>query len=220
MEPLAHPPLLEVRQMGLRFQNKHLISDLDFSLEAGQKISVKGKSGSGKSSLLRCILGFVVPASGSIHFKGEKLSERTIWNLRRCIGYVPQEPELGDLEVLAFLEKPYQYRANHRQALDRARLKGLFAAFHLDEELLHKSSRLLSGGEKQRIAMISALLLDREFYLFDEATSALDADTRLAVVTYLHEMQGLSALFVTHDPHLLELSDKVIAIGNQAEEVS
>ena len=217
MQLPSQKPLLEVSQLELRFQNKLLISDLNFNLEAGQMISLKGKSGSGKSTLLKSILGFVVPASGSIFFKGEELADKNIWTLRRSIGYVPQEPDLGDLDVLAFLEKPYQYKANHLQAFDRARMKELFAAFHLEEDLLHKSSRLLSGGEKQRIAMISALLLERDLYLFDEATSALDTETRLAVVTHLREIDGLSALFVTHDPYLLDISDKVLSMGNNRE---
>ncbi len=214
MEPQSQRSLLEVRQLELSFQDKFLFSDLNFSIEPGQKISVKGKSGSGKSTLLKCILGFMVPASGSIFFKGEELSVKNIWSLRRRIGYVPQEPDLGDLEVLAFLEKPYRYKANHDQALDRDRLEGLFETFHLEKELLHKPSRLLSGGEKQRVAMISALLLDRDLYLFDEATAALDAETRLAVVNHLHKLEDLSALFVTHDQNLLDLSAKVLSIGN------
>jgi len=218
MEPQAQTPLLEVRQLELRFQNKHLISDLNFSLEAGQKVSVKGKSGSGKSTLLRCILGFVLPNAGSILFAGEELSAKNIWSLRRRIGYVPQEPDLGDMEVLAFLERPYHYKTNLGFSLEGDRLAELFQAFHLEKELLHKSSRLLSGGEKQRVAMISALLLKRDLYLFDETTSALDVETRAAVVTYLNELKDFTALFVTHDQNILALSTRVLTIGNDRVE--
>jgi ABC-type multidrug transport system ATPase subunit len=207
-------PLLEVRQLELSFQEKVLLSDLNFSLRPGQKISVQGKSGSGKSTLLKCILGFTPPKSGSVLFAGEELSASNIWTVRRRIGYVPQEPDLGDLEVSVFLEKPYHYKANQSRSLDRSRLVELFEAFHLEPELLHKSSRLLSGGEKQRIALISALLLKRELYLFDEATSALDVETRLAVVEYLRAQEYLTALFVTHDQDLLALSSEVLTIGN------
>ena len=191
--------VLEIRNLSVRFKNTTLIQDLSFALKKGERASLTGKSGSGKTSLLRCILGFSLPASGGIFIKGEELTEKTVWSLRREIGFVPQEPDLGNQVVERLLELPFHFKSNRNRYWDENRILELLHIFHLEEDILHKKTTLLSGGEKQRIALISALLLERGIYLLDEVTSALDDETRKAVVDYLLEREDLSFLFVTHD---------------------
>lgn len=204
---------VEVEGLSLSFKNKVLISDLSFSLRAGERISVSGKSGSGKTTLLRCLLGFAYPQEGTIFIEGRKLDDRSVWPLRRKIGYVPQEPDLGNQRLEEFLRMPFFFKANRELRWDVYRVHELFSAFQLEEELLGKKTTQLSGGEKQRAALIAALLLERRTYLLDEVTSALDDDTKKAVLVYLRERKDLSLLFVTHDKEIKEMSHNVFSLN-------
>ncbi len=206
-------PILEIQSLGLQIGSRLLFQHLTFSLSRGEKIALTGKSGSGKSSLLQCILGFHNPVSGRIFIQGQELNFRSAWSLRKLIGYVPQEPDLGEETARDFIQKPFAYRANQDLVWDEDRLQVLCQTFHLDPGLLIQSSKKLSGGEKQRIALISALLLERQLYLLDEITSALDQDSRAAVVGYLAGQKSLSAVIVAHDHTLRELCDRMYTIG-------
>ena len=209
---MSSNPLLEVRNLSVSFKNKILIHDLSFCLKKEERISISGKSGCGKTTLLKCLMGFALPDEGSIFFEGQELDEKTVWPLRRKIGYVPQEPDLGSQTVIDFLRIPFHFMSNRNLRWDADRVKDLFQLFHLEEELLEKKAPLLSGGEKQRIALISALLLERDFYLLDEVTSALDEETKSAVIQYLGGREDLSLLFVTHDNEIKALSHKVFSL--------
>jgi len=205
-------PLLEVRNLSLSYQKKVLIHDLSFSLSKGDRISVSGKSGSGKTTLLKCLMGFARPDAGRIFLRGQEIDDRSVWPLRQQIGYVPQEPELGSQRVEDFLNHPFQFKSNRHLRWDRTRIRELFELFHLEEELVEKRTSLLSGGEKQRIALISALLLERELYLLDEITSALDDETKKIVIRYLKERQDLTLFFVTHDTEIKAMSQTVFTL--------
>jgi putative ABC transport system ATP-binding protein len=214
-------PQLEIQGLGLSFGQKSLWESFSLTLEPGEKVAVVGRSGSGKSSLLKCILGFVTPSSGRICVRGEELLAGTVWSLRRSMGYVPQEPDLGTRTAQDFLRVPFGFKANRSRPWQPERLQSLCRTFQLDPGLLAQPVRKLSGGEKQRVALISALLLERDLYLFDEVTSALDEEARAAAAEYFRAQTGLSALFVAHDPELRAICDRVIALtptGNGGEE--
>ncbi len=145
------------------------------------------------------------------------LDSRSAWTLRRQIGYVPQESDLGAATAREFIQRPFQYRANQDLVWNEERLQSLCRAFHLDPDLLAQSSKKLSGGEKQRIALISALLLDRKLYLLDEITSALDQESRAAVAEYFSGEDSLSAVIVAHDPMLQAVCGRTYALGSDGK---
>lgn len=209
--------MLEVRRLSVRFAEKQVLTDLSLTVRWGEKLVVQGASGSGKSTLLRCLLGFLVPQSGSIFFGGTILNERTVWLLRRRIGYVPQEPEMGAGTARDLLTRPFGYRANRMLDRDPDRIVSLCRSFNLDERLLDENLSTLSGGEKQRVALISSLLLGRELYLLDEATSALDERAKNRVIQYFKKEKELTLIAVTHDRTFLELSDRVLSLDSKSE---
>lgn len=210
-------PLLEVKRLSVRFAEKQVLKDLSLTVRAGEKLVVRGASGSGKSTLLRCLLGFLAPQSGSIFIGGTILNERTVWLLRRRIGYVPQEPDMGAGTARDLLARPLGYRANRMLDRDPERILSLCRTFHLDERLLEENLSTLSGGEKQRVALISSLLLDRDLYLLDEATSALDEKAKNSVIQYFKQQKELTLIAVTHDRSFLGLSDRVLSLDSKGE---
>jgi len=206
--------VLEVKNLSLFFEEKEVLRDFFLRCRGGQITAVTGQSGAGKTTLLKCILGFVQPDSGDIFVDGEKLTSRTVWSVRRKIGYVQQEPLLGTGSVEDVLRLPFLFKANHHLQWNIGKVEDLFEKFLLDPGILAKRISTLSGGEKQRIALISALLLERGFYLFDEITSALDEKTKKVVLHYIEERDDIGILAVTHDKQFLAMSDQVFHVEN------
>jgi ABC-type multidrug transport system ATPase subunit len=213
MRESLHHPVLEIRRLDLSFGSKSLLKGLDVRLGQGEKIALVGRSGSGKSSLLKCLLGFLFPSAGEIVIHGEVLTPKTVWPLRRRIGYVPQEPELGDLTGEEYIRRPFHFKANRHLTWSPVRLRELCRAFQLEQNLLSQPSRKLSGGEKQRVALISALMLDRELYLFDEITSALDEESRASAADFFRSQTKLTAVIVAHDPELRAICGRTYTLG-------
>jgi ABC-type iron transport system FetAB ATPase subunit len=203
---------IELKDVTVRFAGRTVLDGFSMSLPPGAKILLTGPSGSGKSTVLRCLLGFVTPESGSVHIQGERLTAESVWGLRRHLAYVGQEPDLGRGQVREILERPFHFRANAALRANLQQVSGLFERFGLDQHLLEKETPDLSGGEKQRVALIGALLLDRQIFLLDEATSALDPASRDAVVDYFRAREDVTALFVAHDSEVFSFVDQVVSV--------
>jgi putative ABC transport system ATP-binding protein len=210
----SDPAALRVEKLTVCFNHRPIVEHFSLSLFEGEKVTVTGRSGAGKSTLLRCVVGFVTPHNGAIYVKGERVSEATIWRLRYLMAYVPQEPALGSGRVHSILEEPFGYRANAGLRSNLGRIPDLFERLLLPLAVLDEEMDKLSGGEKQRIAIIGALLLQREILLLDEATSALDKGSRSALAEFLMAQKNLTILSVAHDSADLPLSGKVVALRN------
>ncbi len=194
---LAFP--LQIESLTVRLDGVALINQLSLNMTPGEKATLSGPSGCGKSTLFRCILGFIKPDAGRIFVRGEAISESSIWRLRREIAYVPQEPDLGEGSLEAGLMRPFAYRANRHLTYDGQRARDLCERFLLPSSLMNKPFVGLSGGEKQRAALASALLLQRPLLLLDEAASALDPSAKAAVRDCLCAMEALTILSISHD---------------------
>lgn len=193
---------ISIERLELRVAGSSLFSNLSLTLDSGEKALVKAPSGFGKSTLLRCLLGFVPISAGKVSIFGSELTSLSAWQLRSRMAYVDQEPDLGDDTVETALSRPFNYKRNRHLPLDPARVTELMHRINLPDSLRSKKITSLSGGEKQRIALISALLLDRDILLLDEPTSALDEETAFSVARLLREMKELTILAVSHDPSL------------------
>jgi len=180
------------------------------ALTLGTKAVLTGPSGCGKSTVLRCLLGFVAPQIGSVLVNGTVLDAHTVWLLRRHLAYVGQEPELGAGTINEVLERPFHFHANAPLRENLQRVPHLCEQFGLAQALLKKEPGDLSGGEKQRFALISALLLDRTIFLLDEVTSALDRASKKTVLDYFQSRGDVTALFVAHDSEWFAFADQTI----------
>jgi ABC-type iron transport system FetAB ATPase subunit len=203
---------LEIANATVRFDGRAVLEGFSMSLRAGEKAVLTGPSGGGKSTVLRCFLGFVVPQAGSVHIEGTSLTAETAWQLRTRLAYVGQEPDLGHGTAREAIERPFHYRANAALRPNLERLPEFFERFGLSEALLHKDVGALSGGEKQRVALISAILLDRHIFLLDEITSALDKASKQVVADYFRSRDDATALIVAHDPELFAFAGQTIEV--------
>lgn len=204
---------IEINGLSVQHDGQWILKDFSLELHSGEKVTLTGPSGCGKSTVLRCILGLVVPDSGSISIMGHPIDGHTIWKARHDLAYVAQEPDLGSGTVIETIEKPFGYRANIHLRDNLGRLGELMDRFNLPEAIKQKQMSALSGGEKQRIALVTAILLDRTIVLLDEASSALDKENKQAVVDYFQQAKETTVLSVAHDVEWMGFSNRVVEMG-------
>jgi len=205
--------IVELTDVTLRFEGQTVLENFSLRVSPGRKVTITGPSGSGKSSILRSILGFITPERGTVRIAGELLTSRSVWHLRRSLAYVPQEADLGLGPVRRILRQPFEYRANVNLRCDDQLLLDMFDRLHLPAHLLDKDIRDLSGGEKQRVAIVSAILLDRSILLLDEAASALDRENAASVAEYFREQRDLTIVSAAHNAQILPLSEHVVSLA-------
>ena len=207
------PPAIAIDGLTLAFGGRTVLRDFSLRVAAREKVVLAGASGSGKSSVLACLLGFLAPAAGRIAIQGEPLSAKSVWRLRRALALVQQEPDLGEQTVADWLREPFAFRANAAQEEHFARAPEWLARLRLSPAILKQKGPELSGGEKQRLALVSAFLLDRPILLLDEPTSALDPDSRQAVYDCLAGLQDRTLLMVSHDAGpALDFADRTVRL--------
>lgn len=204
-------PIIRFDQVSVTVQEKTLLSRVSFSLYPGQKAVLAGKSGAGKSSVLRTLLGLHTITAGTVYFQEQPLSAQSIQAIRACTAYIGQEPVLGAENVRDALLLPFQFKAHRDRRPSESQIIEVLRCLKLSPELLGRDSRRISGGEKQRIALARGLLLGKTVYLLDEVTSALDAESKQAVFEVFAEPR-FTMLAVAHDREWLRRSDAVFSI--------
>lgn len=192
-------PLLEFQNTSFINDNKTILKGVTISIDQGDYLSIVGPSGSGKSTFLKLCCHLISPTEGTILYRSKSIMEQNPMELRKNIAYCFQTPYLFGKTVMDNISFPYHIRDIK---LDIQRIEELFALFNLDKEYLEKDVRNLSGGEKQRIALIRTLLFKPEILLLDEVTSALDVDNTLIVENVMKSLNdsGTTILWVTHNP--------------------
>lgn len=203
----------------VEFENVSFINDtneilknISLSIEQGDFISVVGPSGSGKSTLLKLCSHLISPTQGAISFKGKDFNDYDPLVLRRSISYCFQTPYLFGDTVMENIHFPFSIR---NRKPDLSKIQELFSQFQMEEDYLNRNVKNLSGGEKQRIALIRSLLFKPEILLLDEVTSALDVDNTILVeniITSLNK-EGTTVLWITHNlDQSRKIANKVLSI--------
>lgn len=181
------------------FQDKVLFKGLSLHVPQGSKLLIRGSSGTGKSTLLKMILGFVKPQSGKVFIGDEELTPASLWSLRAQMAWVSQDIQPGQGKVTAFVKETLAYKNNHGIPWQPEKLKALLNDFGLDANTDQKNLEDLSGGELQRVALVVALLLNRPLYLLDEVTSALDLPLKKLVADHFCQLHNKTVVVVSHD---------------------
>ena len=189
---------------------------LSFRLQAGEKVALIGRIGSGKSSIQKLLLGLYRPTSGAIEIDGIDMNQIAPSDLRRCIGYVPQDVMLfaGTVRDNITIGLP---QASDEQILKAARLAGVesFVNKHplgFDMPVGERGSAL-SGGQRQSVALARALLHDPSILILDEPSNSMDNASEDALRRQLKSFIGeKTVLMVTHKMSLLDLVDRLIVV--------
>lgn len=191
--------LLEFQDVSWCSADQFILRDISFQVESGDFISIVGASGSGKSTLLKLCSNLSSPTLGSIVFQGKNFLDYEAVSLRKEIGYCFQTPYLFGNTVMDNFEFPYSIR---KLKPDLRRINSMLSMFEMSEHYLTREVKTLSGGEKQRIALIRSLLFMPKILLLDEITSALDVENTLIVEKAMTDLnaEGVTILWVTHNP--------------------
>lgn len=191
--------LLEFQNVFFIDDNKTILKNITIPIYQGDYISVVGSSGSGKSTFLKLCCHLKSPTEGKIIYKNKSIMEHNPMELRKNIAYCFQTPYIFGDTVMDNISFPYSIRGSK---VDLQRVEELFLLFNLDKEYLTKDIKNLSGGEKQRIALIRTLLFKPEILLLDEVTSALDTGNTLIVENVIKSLNqdGTTIIWITHNP--------------------
>ena len=205
--------MLEFRNISLKAHNHNLLRSACLHIGKGDKAVVRGPSGCGKSSLLKCAVGAVPLDEGEVHIDGMELKAATVSCIRSRIAFIGQEPVLGTVQVRDALLLPFRFKVHQGSMPNPTRIGEVLEQLRLPEDILTKSCTHISGGEKQRIVIARALLLDKNIFLADEVTSALDPESKTAVIGELFH-PDITLLSVSHDPDWIKTCGRVIDFDN------
>jgi ATP-binding cassette, subfamily C, bacterial LapB len=219
---VSHPHLrghIEFKNVFLKYPNetRDALTDISFKIQAGEKVAILGKIGSGKSTIEKILLSLYKPTTGSVYIDQTNLAQIDPAELRSQIGYIPQDIQLLNGTVLSniTLANPHINRAALEQSLIVSGLSGILK----DEEdglslQVGEGGRKLSGGQRQAVAIARAIAQQANILIFDEPTSAMDLSMEKHVIrsikNYMTSQHTL--LLVTHKPELLQLVDRIIVL--------
>jgi putative ABC transport system ATP-binding protein len=206
--------MIHFQNISIKLKHQQLLDAAELKIESGAKVVVKGSSGSGKSSLLKSAIGLTPLAEGAVHIDGLRLSPNTASDIRGRIAYIGQEPVLGADTVRNALLLPFKFKAHLNRAPETEQIIDQLKRLHLPAEILDKSCSDISGGEKQRIAIVRALLLEKRIFFADEVTSALDPESREAVMEELFSPE-ITLLSISHSPEWVDRCDRIVEIRNR-----
>lgn len=212
---LTGDEIIRYENAGISFGGKRVISDFSLRVLRGKKILLRGKSGIGKSTLFKMLLGFEKPSEGSLHYRGKPVNAQVAWEVRREVSYVSQDMDLGEGAVKDLLDEIFSYRPN-REKRSPEKLNSLMKELELNQDILEKNFENLSGGEKQRIGILIALMLERDVFLLDEVTSALDSELKKKVVDHFLKHKDWTLFIISHDREWERDGVEIVEIGKDS----
>jgi putative ABC transport system ATP-binding protein len=203
--------MIQFDDVTVRKGRKLVLDAVSFRVEQGQKAVFRGKSGAGKSSVLLALAGALTPDAGTLRFNGVPVDATTVQTVRAQLAFVAQEPVLGAETIREALMLPFTFRAHRQTQPAEEDLKQLLATLALDPEILDRESAVVSGGEKQRVAVGRALLPGKHVFLADEVTSALAPESR-RILLDIFSRPELTVLSVSHDEEWTRRCDRVFQV--------
>ena len=199
-------PILKIKDLRKSFGDNHVLNGFSMELFEGENLVIMGKSGSGKSVMIKCLVGLMQPDNGNIEIMGKDISQLTqndLNDLRTEIGFLFQGSALYDSmtvrENLEFPLRKHKHKFKNEDinamVIESLESVGLVEAIDLMPEEL-------SGGMKRRVALARAIIMRPKIIIYDEPTTGLDPITAKEIIDLMREIQekyGTSSLIITHD---------------------
>lgn len=220
--------LLEVQELTKHFTNrsgffrksvKHAVKPVSFTLEAGQTIGFIGQNGSGKSTLARMLAGVVEPSSGAISVNGEELAHKDFSTRCKLIRMIFQDPNTSlnpRIQIGRILEGPLKRNTSMSPEARMARVKATLLKVGLLPEHAYFYPQMLAAGQKQRVCLARALVLQPSVIIADEALNGLDMAMRSQIINLFLELQeemGVAFVYVSqHIGIVKHITDKLMVM--------
>lgn len=223
IKPMSFEHQIEVRSLSFQFpdDDQMLFDELSFTIKKGSHFGIKGRTGSGKTTLFNILLGLYPQAEGSVIIDGTPLTKDNVASWHKIIGYVPQDVFVADATILENvslgMEKSKIDRNKAMKVLEYASLKEFVDSLPegLDTKL-GESGCKMSGGQRQRLGIARALYKDARVLFFDEATSSLDVQTEQEVNTAIEKLSNehkeLTTVVISHRDSTLSFCDEIFEI--------
>ena len=188
--------MINFESVYLKQNDKEIFSGLDFSVQKNEKVLIQGKSGIGKTTLFKILLGFETIDKGRVTFNKKDIDKEHIKEIRHQIFYLSQDIDLKNERVKNLVDELGEHNLLKNQ--DKAHFTDLLNFLDLNDIILNQSIKELSGGERQRIGLFIGFLLDRPVWLLDEPTSALDDTMKNKITDYIIG-QDKTIIIISHD---------------------
>ncbi|MED4299563.1 energy-coupling factor ABC transporter ATP-binding protein [Geobacillus stearothermophilus] len=211
-------PILSIEGVYFRYpnQSEYAVQNVSFQAGRGEWLAIVGHNGSGKSTVARLLIGLLRPERGVIRLFGRPLDETTVWEVRRRVGMVFQNPDNQFVGTTVEDDIAFALENNgvpRDEMIER--IREAIRLVHMEAFLEHEPHRL-SGGQKQRVAIAGILALHPDMIILDEATSMLDPRGReevLETVRRLNRQQRITVLSITHDLEEAAKADRIIVMN-------
>ena len=210
--------IIKVRNLKYKYDSEsenYTLNDVSFQVKKGEWLSIVGHNGSGKSTTVRLIDGLLEAESGDIIISGDKLTVENVWEKRRQIGMVFQNPDnqfvgatVEDDVAFGLENQGLDYDLMVERVQQALELVGM-------QDFKEREPARLSGGQKQRVAVAGVVALRPDIIILDEATSMLDPEGRLALIQTVKKIKDsnqLTVISITHDLDEIALSDRVLVM--------
>ncbi len=209
--------IIELDHVNVGFEEGDVLEDFSLSVQKGEFLTVIGRSGCGKTTMLKLMNGLLTPSGGRVMIEGQNLKDVDIIELRRRIGYVIQNKGLfphltveKNITYVPVISGKKDKLKNHELACRLIHLVGL------EEEMLKRYPSELSGGQQQRVGIARALAANPQILLMDEPFGALDEITKQTLQDELSGLQkklGITIVFITHSiREAMKLGDRILVM--------
>ncbi|PJE78146.1 putative iron export ATP-binding protein FetA [invertebrate metagenome] len=191
--------MIQLQHITIQNSSATILNDISLSISAGETVVFYGASGSGKSTLLKLLVGGIHRQAGIYKFNGQIVTPSNINNIRQKIAYIPQLPALDHISVSEYLKQPFDWKCFRHISFSQIKANHYFKQLSLTTELFNQPCSQLSGGQRQCLAIIRALMTERKVLIADEPTSALDEEKNQTARSMLLN-NNYTVISASHDP--------------------